>query len=80
MDGSKDRKRLISQIGNNFSSKYLLEKISQHLMPLSYLLVKIFNLHVDVYLVFKMFDFYFLKVKVDYLYLNKNALKPKKIC
>ena len=41
-------------------------------------MVKIFNLHVDVYLVFKMFDFYFLKVKVDYLYLNKNALKPKK--
>ena len=41
-------------------------------------MAKIFNLHVDVYLVLKMFDFYFLKVKVDYLYLNKNALKPKK--
>ena len=41
-------------------------------------MLKIFNLHVDVYLVLKMFDFYFLKVKVDYLYLNKNALKPKK--
>ena len=41
-------------------------------------MAKIFNLHGDVYLVLKMFDFSFLKVKVHCLYLNKNALKPKK--
>ena len=41
-------------------------------------MAKIFNHHGDDYLVLKMFDFTFSKVKVDCLYFNKDALKPKK--
>ena len=41
-------------------------------------MAKIFNHHGDDYLALKMFDFTFSKVKVDCLYFNKDALKPKK--
>ena len=41
-------------------------------------MAKIFNYPGDDYLVLKCLIFTFSKVKVDCLYLNKDALKPKK--
>ena len=41
-------------------------------------MAKIFNYPGDDYLVLKCLIFTFSKVKVDCLYINKDALKPKK--